>query len=105
MENVHTYHSGSSYVRGHKWINIVLLHNKKVIPLASIPMLSKDLCKENGIEYRTEPELVAEWLERLGVNPQGYTHFTDKASDFHDVSRKRGWGQTTSLSTYSALRI
>ena len=36
VENAHTYHSGSSYVRGHKWINIVLVNNKKVTPLASI---------------------------------------------------------------------
>ena len=54
-------------MRGHKWINMVLVHNKEVIPLASIPMLSQDYCKENGIEYRTEIELVTEWLERLGT--------------------------------------
>ena len=26
VENAHTYHSGSSYVKGHKWINIVVNH-------------------------------------------------------------------------------
>ena len=51
-------------------LHIVLVHNKKVTPLASIPMLSQDYCKENGIKYQTEPELVTEWVERLGASGQ-----------------------------------
>ena len=74
LENVHTYHSGSSYVRGHKWINMILVHNEEVIPLNSIPILSKDFCKENGMEYRTESEIVTEWLEGLVATG----HFSEK---------------------------
>ena len=65
LENVHTYHSGSTYVRGHKWINMILVHNEEVIPLASIPILSQAFCKENNMTYRTESQIVTEWLEDL----------------------------------------
>ena len=40
VENTHFYHTGSNYVRGHKWINFLLLQGKEVIPLASIPIKS-----------------------------------------------------------------
>ncbi len=62
VENSKIYHSGSGYVRGHKWLNIILHHNQKIIPLASIPLYSKDFCKKYGIVYRTEPEVVTQWI-------------------------------------------
>ena len=53
---------------------MILVHNEEVIPLNSIPILSKDFCKENGMEYRTESEIVTEWLEGLVATG----HFSEK---------------------------
>ena len=64
-ENTHTYYTGSSYIKGHKWVNIIFVHGLNTIPLASIPIYSKEFCKAHNLEYRTEPEIVIHWLDQL----------------------------------------
>lgn len=65
VENSQYYHSGSGSVRGHKWLNIVLVHEGQVIPLASLPLYTKSYCAEHGIEYRSEPDMVVGWMNSL----------------------------------------
>lgn len=66
VENTQRYHSGSSFVIGHKFINFVLLDGQSgVIPLETIPHLTKKYCRQNSISYRTEIEIVEEWIRSL----------------------------------------
>lgn len=65
VENSKVYHSGSGYVRGHKWLNIVLIHDQQIIPLCSQPLYSKEYCEDKELEYKTEPDFVVEWLQQL----------------------------------------
>ena len=69
VENSKTYHSGSGYVKGHKLLNIVLVQGEKVVPLATIPLYSKEYCEKKNIEHRTELDVVVEWLEQLKSSP------------------------------------
>ena len=54
-----------STLKGHKWVNIIFVHGLNTIPLASIPIYSKEFCKAHNLEYRTEPEIVIHWLDQL----------------------------------------
>lgn len=65
VENAGRYHSGSGLVRGHKFVNFVVLDGSVVVPLASIPVLTKKYARENGYKYRTEAEIVVEWVSSL----------------------------------------
>ena len=64
-DNVQKFNHGQGYVIGHQWTNIVLYINGIIIPLEPIPFYTKKYCKENGIEYMTEHDRVAEYLEQL----------------------------------------
>lgn len=69
VENIRKYHSGSGFTTGHKFVNFVILTPRGPIPLASIPVYSKEYCKEHGIEYRTENEIVEDLI--LQFNESG----------------------------------
>jgi uncharacterized protein (UPF0147 family) len=62
VENVRKHHSGSGFVNGHKFVNFVLFVEGALIPLASIPTYTKQYCRENGIDYESELEIVENWI-------------------------------------------
>lgn len=67
VENTRRYHSGSGLVIGHKFVNFVVLDGRgNIIPLESAPVLTKAYCRENGLKYRTEIDIVKSWIENLG---------------------------------------
>jgi len=65
VENAQKYHHGSGFANGHKFVNFVLLTPSGVIPIESLPIYTKKYCRENGITYRSEIEVVEEWLSLL----------------------------------------
>lgn len=58
-------HNGNQYTQGHQFTNFILLINDEVIPLASVPFYTKKYCKQLGIAYQTEIEMVSTWIEML----------------------------------------
>jgi hypothetical protein len=64
-ENAKTFNPGQGFVVGHQWTNIVLLLNDLLIPLRPIPFYSQRYCRERKLEYRTEHDLVVEYIEQL----------------------------------------
>jgi DDE family transposase len=64
-ENTKTFNHGHGFVVGHQWTNIVLLLNDLLIPLRPIPFYSQRYCREHKLEYRTEHDLVVEYIQTL----------------------------------------
>jgi hypothetical protein len=64
-ENAKTFNHGQGFVVGHQWTNIVLLLNDLLIPLRPIPFYSQRYCRERKLEYRTEHDLVVEYIQQL----------------------------------------
>lgn len=65
VRNRHKFRHGGPYIEGHQFTNFIILINNEVIPLASVPFYSKNYCKEIGIDYQTEINMVTEWIEAL----------------------------------------
>lgn len=66
-DNVKRFNHGQGYVIGHQWTNIVLMINQMIVPLAPIPFHSKKYCREHGLDYKTENELVVDYINRLDL--------------------------------------
>ena len=64
-ENAKTFNHGQGFVVGHQWTNIVLLLNDILIPLRPIPFYSRRYCRDQKLEYRTEHDLVVDYLQKL----------------------------------------
>jgi hypothetical protein len=64
-ENAKTFNHGQGFVVGHQWTNIVLLLNDILIPLRPIPFYSRRYCRDHKLEYRTEHDLVVDYLQKL----------------------------------------
>jgi hypothetical protein len=66
-ENAKTFNHGQGFVVGHQWTNIVLILNDLLIPLRPIPFYSQRYCRDHGLAYRTEHDLVVEYLQALNL--------------------------------------
>jgi hypothetical protein len=64
-ENAKTFNHGKGFVVGHQWTNIVLLLHDKLIPLRPIPFYSQRYCRDHKLPYRTEHDLVVDYIEQL----------------------------------------
>jgi hypothetical protein len=64
-ENAKTFNHGHGFVVGHQWTNIVLLLNDLLIPLRPIPFYSQRYCRDHKLKYRTEHDLVVEYIQTL----------------------------------------
>lgn len=67
-ENAQKFNHGQGFVIGHQWTNIVLIINDMIMPLPPIPYHTKKYCRENNLEYKTEHELVIEYINDLNLN-------------------------------------
>jgi hypothetical protein len=74
-ENAKKFNHGKGYVIGHQWTNIVLIINGVLIPLPPIPYYSKRYCLEHDLDYRTEHELVVDYIDHL--------HLEDYIGSYH----------------------
>ena len=66
-ENAKTFNHGQGFVVGHQWTNIVLILNDLLIPLRPIPFYSQRYCRDHALAYRTEHDLVVEYLQQLNL--------------------------------------
>ena len=64
-ENAKTFNHGQGFVVGHQWTNIVLLLQDRLIPLRPIPFYSQRYCRDHKLKYRTEHDLVVEYIQTL----------------------------------------
>jgi IS4 transposase len=66
-ENSKKFNHGQGFVIGHQWTNIVLIINDILIPLPPIPFYSKRYCVDHGRDYRTEHDLVVDYIAHLNL--------------------------------------
>lgn len=93
-DNVKRFNHGAGFVIGHQWTNIVLMINDQVIPLPPIPFHSKRYCRLNKKKYRTENDLVCQYLRELtleefiGVHdPKRVVVLADSGYDTKDIEK------------------
>lgn len=107
VHNAQRFNHGQGFVIGHQWTNVVLTIGEEIIPLPPIPFLSKNECKKRGIAYRTEHELVIEYLDQLNLNqwvgvhdPSEILVLMDSGYDDKEIQNtiiSRGWDFICSL--------
>ena len=66
-ENAKTFNHGQGFVVGHQWTNVVVLLNDTLVPLRPIPFYSQRYCRDHALEYRTEHDLVVEYIQQLNL--------------------------------------
>jgi Transposase DDE domain len=66
-ENAKRFNHGQGFVIGHQWTNIVLILNDILIPLRPIPFYSRRYCREHGLVYQSEHDLVVDYIETLNL--------------------------------------
>ena len=101
IENAQKFNHGNGWVIGHQWTNIVLLINGEVIPLPPIPFHTSRYAKKLGIEYKTEPEMIIDfladtnWEELLpGVSKEEIVVLMDSGYDnkkLQNFIQMQGW--------------
>jgi hypothetical protein len=64
-DNAQRFNHGKGFVIGHQWTNIIMVVNDMIIVLPPIPFYTKSYCRKNGLEYRTENDLVVQYIEEL----------------------------------------
>jgi hypothetical protein len=64
-DNAQRFNHGKGFVIGHQWTNIIIVVNDMIIVLPPIPFYTKSYCRKNGLEYRTENDLVVQYIEEL----------------------------------------
>jgi hypothetical protein len=93
-ENAKTFNHGQGFVVGHQWTNIVLLLNDMLIPLRPIPFYSQRYCRDRKLEYRTEHDLVVDYIEQLQLeeyigsyDPRAVVVLTDSGYDNKKIQK------------------
>jgi Transposase DDE domain len=100
-DNAQRFNHGKGFVIGHQWTNILLIINDRIIPLPPIPYYTKNYCRKNGIPYKTEHELVIEYLNALTLDeyighhtPEQVVVIADSGYDDHEIENtiaKKKW--------------
>lgn len=100
-DNAKRFNHGKGFVIGHQWTNIVLVINDMLIPLTPIPFYSKNYCRKNNLQYRTENESVVEYITNLQLedyigpyNPKDVIVLADSGYDDKKIENaivKKKW--------------
>jgi hypothetical protein len=92
--NAKTFNHGQGFVVGHQWTNIVLLLHDMLIPLRPIPFYSQRYCRDHALAYRTEHDLVVEYLQQLNLedyigsyDPREVVVLTDSGYDNKKIQK------------------
>ena len=93
-DNAQRFNHGQGFIIGHQWTNIIIVINDIVIPLPPIPFHTKKYCRKNRLKYRTEHELVIEYLENLDLveyigphRPQEVVVLADSGYDDKNIEK------------------
>ncbi len=113
-DNSKRFNHGNGFVIGHQWTNIVLLINGMVIPLPPIVYFSKNYCKKNDLEYKTEQDLVVEYIANLNLEdyigphkPKEVLLLADSGYDNHEIENaviKKKWKFIIALKATRAVK-
>lgn len=94
IENCQKLNHGDGWVVGHQWTNIGIQIAEQFLPLPPIPFYTKEYCKENGLEYKTEHEKVASFiksfsLKEIGLNipPEEVVVIMDSGFDSKEIEK------------------
>ena len=100
-DNAQRFNHGKGFVIGHRWTNIVIVVNDRLIVLPPIPFYSKSYCRRNGLQYSTENELVVQRIEELkleqyfgDINPREVVVIADSGYDDKKIENaiiQKGW--------------
>jgi hypothetical protein len=109
VQNSQRFNHGQGFVIGHQWTNIVLFINDQLIPLPPIAFLSRNECKRRKLNYLTEHERLAEYLQGLQLSqyvgtysPEEVVVITDSGYDNKKLQRlilEVGWDFVAALKT------
>ena len=93
-ENAKTFNHGQGFIVGHQWTNMVLLLNDMLIPLRPIPFYSQRYCRDHKLEYRTEHDLVVDYIQQLQLeeyigsyDPREVVVLTDSGDDKKKIQK------------------
>jgi len=93
-ENAKTFNHGQGFIVGHQWTNIVLLLNDMLIPLRPIPFYSQRSCRDHTLAYRTEHDLVVDYIQQLQLeeyigsyDPREVVVLTDSGYDNKKIQK------------------
>lgn len=96
-DNAQRFNHGKGFVIGHQWTNIILIINEMIIPLPPIPFHSKKYCRKNGIQYKTEHDLVVNYIVDLNLedyighhNPEKVVVLADSGYDDKKIENAIG---------------
>lgn len=65
IENKNSFNHGKGTIYGHKFINFGILTAEGFVPLDSLPYYGVKYCKDHEMKFKTENELVIEWIYKL----------------------------------------
>ena len=93
-ENAKTFNHGQGFVVGHQWTNIVLILHDRLIPLRPIPFYSQRYCRDHKLAYRSEHDLVVEYIAQLNLedsigsyDPRQVVVLTDSGYDSKKIQK------------------
>ena len=93
-ENAKTFNHGQGFVVGHQWTNVVVLLNDTLVPLRPIPFYSQRYCRDHALEYRTEHDLVVDYIQQLNLedyigayDPRAVIVLTDSGYDNKKIQK------------------
>ena len=100
-DNAQKFNHGKGFVIGHQWTNIILIINDMIIPLPPIPFHTKKYCRKNGLQYKTEHDLVVKYIADLNLedyigphNPEEVVVLADSGYDNKKIENavaKKKW--------------
>lgn len=103
-QNSQKFNHGKGWVWGHQWTNIGIVINNQYIPLPPIPFYTKEYCKEKGIEYKTEPKKIYDYLRTFSfqnmIEKDEVVVLSDSGYDNKELQKlflSRGWDFISSL--------
>ena len=113
-ENVQRFNHGKGFKIGHQWTNIVLLIKDILVPLPPIAFYTKSYCRKNNLQYRTENDLVVEYIENLNLfdyigyhDPGAVVVLADSGYDDRKIENaivKRKWHFIISLNKTRSVK-
>jgi hypothetical protein len=113
-DNAQRFNHGQGWIVGHQWTNLILVINGQRVPLPPIPFLTEEKCNELGIEYKTEPTRVIEFLKTFdwknflpGISMKEILFLSDSGYDNKVLQRfilSQGWGFTGSIKKTRSVR-
>lgn len=113
-DNAQRLNHGKGFVIGHQWTNVVLVIDDMIIPLPPIPLYTKKYCQEHGLEYKTENQLLVEYINQLSLeeyigphNPEEVLFLAESGYDDKKIQNaimEKKWGFIIALNKTRSVK-